>query len=818
MSCLFLKGEGVLMSILLINASTKEKLEQALQAEETISENKNNFRFRRWWAKQRIAWMQALKTDLETQTDIRKLWNWWPSGFWLKVVVMFHRFFFQMKGDLNKDTLHDEGEELEKIQAELNAYGKSVHRGQHICAQGVLEKGSYRHDEWIEKLAWDKEEGWKKARERIIQSALSEGKNESEKEPETGWLGLRENEKDSLKKERRLLYFAKAKRELKILLHVLFQQEPIASSESVSGPEGGAETSSSGSHRLLSLESTGFWEEFLVVVDCQRKNDSSNGMSLLGHISDVIERIKKKLGHQWPVCSEGTSVNQDMMNRQTDYAFFEKEISQHREKISNYLETLQENDELLAKEAQAHLSTLTEITCEVRENFVQLKLSEINSYYETKERFSSSIQSWWQNKRIAVCKFLECLDIQTEATLTELPLASRKESASIFTTTSSGPPPLLEIWMKKYGVLLASFKDVRESKEGRSKEKILQKQFEEDQEALYQLVKGTGDFIDDQRRQNKEFTDDEIDILQLKLRNVLRMLQLRYHSDHHCEENKVSTNLMGELNSFSSSALNEFVALRAGKRRESDLSEKTKQFIQYLKTYREEKIQKLEELSIQRSEELKQALERQAQASKESAQASKESAQTSKESTQAYKESTQAYEESAQASGRAADASGRAADASEKLAQASKETAQASKELTQAYQEEAEVYEEEAEAYEKMTQELKQAQPNLQKVKVQQDSDELRAKVEAMQSTLDQLTQEMNKRKEREGRRSPSPRDNTHSSSSDNARGGYADARFYRTPPTENGASSSSSSSGSTREGASSQSYSSPYPDRKTAQ
>ena len=818
MSCLFLKGEGVLMSILLINASTKEKLEQALQAEETISENKNNFRFRRWWAKQRIAWMQALKTDLETQTDIRKLWNWWPSGFWLKVVAMLHQFFFQMKEDLNKDTLQAEGEELEKIQAELNAYGKRVHRGQHICAQGVLEKGSYRHDEWIEKLAWDKEEGWKKARERIIQSALSEGKNESEKEPETGWLGLRENEKDSLKKERRLLYFAKAKRELKILLHVLFQQEPIASSESVSGPEGGAETSSSGSHRLFSLESTGFWEEFLVVVDCQRKNDSSNGMSLLGHISDVIERIKKKLGHQWPVCSEGTSVNQDMMNRQTDYAFFEKEISQHREKISNYLETLQENDELLAKEAQAHLSTLTEITCEVRENFVQLKLSEINSYYETKERFSSSIQSWWQNKRIAVCKFLECLDIQTEATLTELPLASRKESASIFTTTSSGPPPLLEIWMKKYGVLLASFKDVRESKEGRSKEKILQKQFEEDQEALYQLVQGTGNFIDDQRRQNEEFTDDDIDILQLKLRNVLRMLQLRYHSDHHCEENKVSTNLMGELNSFSSSALNEFVALRAGKRRESDLGEKTKQFIQYLKTYREEKIQKLEELSIQRSEELKQALERQAQASKESAQASKESAQTSKESTQAYKESTQAYEESAQASGRAADASGRAADASEKLAQASKETAQASKELTQAYQEEAEVYEEEAEAYEKMTQELKQAQPNLQKVKVQQDSDELRAKVEAMQSTLDQLTQEMNKRKEREGRRSPSPRDNTHSSSSDNARGGYADARFYRTPPTENGASSSSSSSGSTREGASSQSYSSPYPDRKTAQ
>src|SRR3990167_2168450 len=481
-------------------------------------------------------------------------------------------------------------------------------------------------------------------------------------------------------------------------------------------------------------------------------------MSLLGHISDVIERIKKKLGHQWPVCSEGTSVNQDMMNRQTDYAFFEKEISQHREKISNYLETLQENDELLAKEAQAHLSTLTEITCEVRENFVQLKLSEINSYYETKERFSSSIQSWWQNKRIAVCKFLECLDIQTEATLTELPLASRKESASIFTTTSSGPPPLLEIWMKKHGVLLASFKDVRESKEGRSKEKILQKQFEEDQEALYQLVKGTGDFIDDQRRQNKEFTDDEIDILQLKLRNVLRMLQLRYHSDHHCEENRVSTDLMQELNFFSSSALNEFVALRAGKRRESDLSEKTKQFIQYLKTYREEKIQKLEELSIQRSEELKQALERQAQASKESAQASKESAQTSKESTQAYKESTQAYEE--------------------------------------------------------MVQELEQVKPNLQKV--QQDSDELVVRVRALQLAVEQLTQEMNERKEREGRKSPSPRAAAHSSSSDNARGGYVDARFYRASPPSNGASSSSSGS---REGASSQSYSSSSttsPDRKT--
>ncbi len=761
---MFLKGEGVLMSILLINASTKEKLEQALQAEETISENKNNFRFRRWWAKQRIAWMQALKTDLETQTDIRKLWNWWPSGFWLKVVAMLHQFFFQMKEDLNKDTLQAEGEELEKIQAELNAYGKRVHRGQHICAQGVLEKGSYRHDEWIEKLAWDEEEGWKKARERIIQSALLEAEATSE---ETGWLGLSRNEKDTLKKERRLLYFAKAKRELKILLHALFQQDPIASSESVSGPEGGAETSSSGSHRLFSLESTGFWEEFLVVVDCQRKNDSSNGMSLLGHISDAIERIKKKLGHQWLVCNEGASINQDMMNRQTDYAFFEKEISQYREKISN-LKTLRENDELLAKEAQKHLITLTEIACEVQENFVQLKLSEINSYYETKERFSSSIQSWWQNKRIAVFKFLECRDIQTEATLTELLL----ESSSTPIPTSSHSSPLLEVWMEKYRSLLASFKNVRESKEGEKKEKILQKQFEEDQEALYQLVQGTGNFIDDQRRQNEEFTDDDIDILQLKLRNVLRMLQLRYHSDHHCEENKVSTNLMGELNSFSSSALNEFVALRAGKRRESDLGEKTKQFIQYLKTYREEKIQKLEELSIQRSEELKQALERQAEASKETAEASKETAEASKELAQAY---------------------GEEADALGKLTQA---------------------YEEEAEAYEKMTQELEQVQPNLQKV--QQDSDELVVRVRALQSAVEQLTQEMNERKEREGRKSPSPRAAAHSSSSDNARGGYVDARFYRASPPSNGA--SSSSSGSAREGASSQSYSSSStsPDRKT--
>ncbi|OGT75413.1 MAG: hypothetical protein A3G71_06175 [Gammaproteobacteria bacterium RIFCSPLOWO2_12_FULL_38_14] len=313
---------------------------------------------------------------------------------------------------------------------------------------------------------------------------------------------------------------------------------------------------------------------------------------------------------------------------------------------------------------------------------------------------------------------------------------------------------------------------MRESKEGEKKEKILQKQFEEDQEALYQLVQGTGNFIDDQRRQNEEFTDDDIDILQLKLRNVLRMLQLRYHSDHHCEENKVSTNLMGELNSFSSSALNEFVALRAGKRRESDLGEKTKQFIQYLNTYREKKIQELEELSIQRSEELKQALERQAEASKETAEASKETAEASKELAQAY---------------------GEEADALGKLTQA---------------------YEEEAEAYEKMTQELEQVQPNLQKV--QQDSDELVVRVRALQSAVEQLTQEMNERKEREGRKSPSPRAAAHSSSSDNARGGYVDARFYRASPPSNGA--SSSSSGSAREGASSQSYSSSStsPDRKT--
>ncbi|OGT68243.1 MAG: hypothetical protein A3I12_00745 [Gammaproteobacteria bacterium RIFCSPLOWO2_02_FULL_38_11] len=134
----------------------------------------------------------------------------------------------------------------------------------------------------------------------------------------------------------------------------------------------------------------------------------------------------------------------------------------------------------------------------------------------------------------------------------------------------------------------------------------------------------------------------------------------------------------------------------------------------------------------------------------------------------------------------------RAAQAKTEAAQAKTETTQAKTETTQANEKVEKVKKKKSEKLNTMAEQV---------TALSQQNEELRMMVMALRSAVDQLTQEGNERKEREGRKSPSPRAAAHSSSSDNARGSYADARFYQgAPPTENGASSSSSSSGSTRE------------------
>src|SRR3990167_4226697 len=182
----------------------------------------------------------------------------------------------------------------------------------------------------------------------------------------------------------------------------------------------------------------------------------------------------------------------------------------------------------------------------------------------------------------------------------------------------------------------------------------------------------------------------------------------------------------------------------------------------------------------------------------------------------------QESEREAQEDERTRQESERAAQSDERARQESERRVQAQTETAEANEKVAKVKKKKSKKLDSLTEQVKAVlqQNNVlfqQNNVLFQQNEELRMKVIVMESAVDQLTQEGNERKEREGRRSPSPRDNTHSSSSDNARGSHADARFYRASPPSNGA--SSSSSGSAREGASSQSYSSssPSPDRKRA-
>ena len=230
----------------------------------------------------------------------------------------------------------------------------------------------------------------------------------------------------------------------------------------------------------------------------------------------------------------------------------------------------------------------------------------------------------------------------------------------------------------------------------------------------------------------------------------------------------------------------------------------------------------VKDIAEQKDNEIQESQEIARQESERAAQAKTETEQAKTETEQAKTETEQANEKAAQADERTRQESERAAQSDERARQESERRVQAQTETAEANEKVAKVKKKKSKKLDSLTEQVKAVlqQNNVlfqQNNVLFQQNEELRMKVIVMESAVDQLTQEGNERKEREGRRSPSPRDNTHSSSSDNARGSHADARFYRASPPSNGA--SSSSSGSAREGASSQSYSSssPSPDRKRA-
>ncbi|GEM_PF-3515934 len=182
-----------------------KKLEVALKDAQT--RYRSSWALGRWWAKQRIAWLENLHQDLSRfstspQEARNTLLHWRPKTVWLKVFSFFDHLFYQIRTQL-RQALRDPVKKIESLRKQFIVYGKLKHQGTHPhCLTGEMISGHYTHFEWIQKLGI--EDNWEQARKSMIEHA---------QEATPSSLGLNDQRKH-LQKYRRLIYFARAQKEI----------------------------------------------------------------------------------------------------------------------------------------------------------------------------------------------------------------------------------------------------------------------------------------------------------------------------------------------------------------------------------------------------------------------------------------------------------------------------------------------------------------------------------------------------------------------------------------------------------------------------
>ncbi len=223
-------------------AGFKTQLEAELKR--TSDRAQQGWRLGRWWAKQRMAWLLALKQHISSFSfslqENEALMHWRPTSIWLKIFSFFDLLFYQVNAQLRK-IVRCPVKEIEQLRKNLVAYGQQKHRGTHPhCLTGEVISGRYTHFEWIKKLGI--EEHWVEARQKIAAHA--------------------QDFTPSMQKYRRLVYFARA------------QKEIMAFSQTRSLP-------------AIQLDNNAlcfFKELYSFVEEAKKHGDTSRGINMLGSL------------------------------------------------------------------------------------------------------------------------------------------------------------------------------------------------------------------------------------------------------------------------------------------------------------------------------------------------------------------------------------------------------------------------------------------------------------------------------------------------------------------------------------------------------
>src|SRR3990167_1084499 len=231
-------------------AALEARLEAAIK--DAQARYRSSWRIGRWWAKQRIAWLEECRHALSRFSPSLQaneaLLHWRPQTIWLKIFSFFDHLFYQIRTQI-RQALRSQVKEVEALRKQFIAYGKSTHQGSHPhCLTGEVISGHYTQFEWIQKLGI--EDNWEKARKHMIEQA---------QEAIPTALGLNDQRKN-MQKYRRLVYFARAQKELARL------------------------TQASALATLQFDENTiGFFDELNTVVEQAKKHgDKSRGINMLG--------------------------------------------------------------------------------------------------------------------------------------------------------------------------------------------------------------------------------------------------------------------------------------------------------------------------------------------------------------------------------------------------------------------------------------------------------------------------------------------------------------------------------------------------------
>lgn len=253
-----------------------------IDAERDISHSPRRFFLRRWWARMRMSWLCAWQEALThypqgvSDPMHHALFFWRPSSvkLWLLTLIdgLFYHFRKQVRAAMISST-----KELAVARVALEKYGKARHWGK--FAEDRLPH-FHTHDDWVIYLKLNDETQWQHARNTIIEESMAS-------QGQYTWLGLGD-QSDSLRKRRRLLYYARLKLEWEKLNNYVLRRRA-------------AQEAQQDFPAFEDEQSLSFLEEIaFVIAQAKATGDQARGLQELTQALTAMNALLLSISHHAP--------------------------------------------------------------------------------------------------------------------------------------------------------------------------------------------------------------------------------------------------------------------------------------------------------------------------------------------------------------------------------------------------------------------------------------------------------------------------------------------------------------------------------------